>query len=241
MSTIKREGKNDRCVYCDLRKQEARDHVIPLCLFTKPLPPNLITVPVCNICNNEKSKDDDFIRDFLTSDIIGNQSPDANKIFQNKVLKSVRRNSSEIARNALKNVSIEPFYTTAGIYLTDMVTAPIDTDRIERIISRIVRGLYYDARRQRMPDNYSFLVLQYYPWDFARLWQHFEEKQLTLSHRSLGNVFGCGFLVSKEDPFITIWLLSFYERVFFSVSTALRGMDDAGFQGGAGSGMKTGI
>jgi len=220
MSTTKQVLSNGaNCVYCGIRKPVTRDHVIPLCLFTKPFPPNLITVPVCNECNAEKSSDDAFIRDYLTTNVFGNQSPEANKLFHNKVLKSTRRNSSELGRMVVRNGRMEPFYTAGDIYLGKVVTAPIDRTRIERLITIMVRGLYYDARCQRIPDNYSFQVLTYYPWDFANLWQKFKEERLTLSKRALGNIFACGFLPAKEDPFVTMWLLSFYERVFFSVST----------------------
>lgn len=221
MSAMRKKGKNKsgHCVYCGLHKMLTRDHVIPQCLFTNPLPPNLITAPVCDDCNKEKGRDDDFLRDFLASDMFGNQSPIANQIFHEKVLKSARRNSSELARVALTDFRIEPFYTTGSIYLSDVIAVPVDADRIERIMFRIVRGLYYDARRQRIPNHYSSQVRQYNPWGFASLWQHFDEQQWALSTRVLGNVFGCGFLYDKEDPFVTIWLISFYERVFFSVRT----------------------
>jgi hypothetical protein len=220
MNTIE-NLKSDDCVYCGLQKAVDRDHVIPSCLFVKPFPPNLITVPVCRECHDDKSRDEDFIRDYLTTNLFGNQSPVANKIFHKKTLKSVQRHSSELGRISVKKGRLKPFYTSGGIYLGSIVAAPIDSTRMEKIFSRIVRGLYYDACRERIPNSYSFEVRTYYPWDFMNLWQKFNEMRLTLNQRILGNVFACGFLIAQEDPFVSMWLLSFYERVFFSVSTAL--------------------
>ena len=209
------------CVYCWRHGKLTKDHVIPLCLFTHPYPSNLITVPVCDSCNNAKSRDDDFIRDFLTCDVFGNQDPVANRVFQEKVLKSVRRNSSELGRSAVSHYRNEPLYTNGGIYLGDVVAAPVDASRIERIMTRIVRGLYHDARRERISDDYSFKVLQYRPWDFKQLVNKYEENKLSFNRRSLGDVFECGFLFAKEDPFTTFWLIVFYKQVFFTVDTTL--------------------
>jgi hypothetical protein len=56
------------CVYCGLCDGTTDDHVIQRGIFPPPLPNNMITVPVCDPCNGEKSGDDEFMRDMLLVD-----------------------------------------------------------------------------------------------------------------------------------------------------------------------------
>lgn len=213
-----RNGKRkiQECAYCGELKEISREHVIPLCLFSRPYPPNLITVPACDKCNNDKSLDDDYLRDMLTCDIFGNQSSTAQKIFYEKVIKSVNRKSSVIGNTAISNARLEPFYTNQGLYLGEYPSFSIDGERVKNMFSLLIRGLYYDARKERFPDGYVFEILRYYPWDFKDIWEAFSKLNLN-GPRALGDVFSCVFASAQEDPFTTSWLILFYERVIISV------------------------
>lgn len=162
----KGQRKIGQCIYCGNVAQISKDHVIPKSLFVRPLPSNLITVPCCDSCNNNKSQNDDFLRDLLTTDVFGNQHPTAQQIFQEKVLRSNERNSSTIAKIVSKEARTEPFYTRKGIYLGNIITAPIEPERVKTIFTTIIRGLYFDARHQQIPDSYDFEIRRFYPWEF---------------------------------------------------------------------------
>lgn len=213
-----RRKKIGQCVYCGEEKELTRDHVIPRSLFTQPVPP-LITVPACDACNGSKSRNDDYLRDLLTMDLYGSQHPTAQKLFEGKVLRSHRRNSSHIGRDIISKGRMQPLYTRAGIYLGDYPMCAIDPGRIDTIFTMIVRGLYYDARKQRIPDDYTFTLLRYDPWDFKRIWQKVQQDLHPNGPRILGDVFGCTFVSATEDPFSTWWLLAFYGGACFSVDT----------------------
>ncbi|MEW6131274.1 MAG: hypothetical protein AB1757_29865 [Acidobacteriota bacterium] len=213
----KRSRKIAECAYCGEIKEITRDHVIPVCLFKLPYPKNLITVPACHECNHAKSKNDDYLRDLITTDIYGNQSPIAREIFENKVVRSSQNNRSLMAREFLSKVRIEPFHTKGGIYLGDFPSAPVDPEKIKTIFATIVRGLFYDHRRQRIPDNYVFEVLRYHPWDFKDVWESLGQMHPN-GPRVLEGVFGCKYISATEDPPTTLWLLWFYGTFFISVS-----------------------
>lgn len=68
-----RQGRRHvkQCAYCGHRKPSTRDHVVPRCLFPRPLPVKIITVPACDECNGRKSRHDDFLRDLLVTYIAG--------------------------------------------------------------------------------------------------------------------------------------------------------------------------
>jgi hypothetical protein len=72
-------------------------------------------VPACLECNQAKARNDEYLRDMITMDIYGNQSPIAQEIFNDKVVRSSHSNRSVMAKEFLAGVSVEPFYTNGGI------------------------------------------------------------------------------------------------------------------------------
>jgi hypothetical protein len=213
----KEKRKIGVCTYCGEIKLLTRDHVIPLCLFKPPYPQNLITVPACEECNNIKSKNDDYLRDYITIDIYGNQNPIAQDIFKNKVLKSFHRNSSILLRDFLTKGQTVPYYSNGGIYLGDLPSVSLDGERIDKTFFNLAQGLFFDHRRQRIPNNYLYKVLRHDPWQFNNLWDTFRQLHIN-GPRTLGKIFGCAYASAEEDSATTLWLMWFYERVIFSVS-----------------------
>jgi hypothetical protein len=47
------------CVYCGA-EATTRDHVVPRCLLEREYPDNLPTVPCCRVCNEERSRDEQY-------------------------------------------------------------------------------------------------------------------------------------------------------------------------------------
>lgn len=52
----------DRCYLCGAMETLTRDHIPPKCLFPKPLPEKMYTVPCCYACNNGASQEDEYLR-----------------------------------------------------------------------------------------------------------------------------------------------------------------------------------
>lgn len=204
------------CAYCDASPAVTRDHVVPKCLFSRPYPPNLVTVPACLECNRDKAIDDDFLRDYLTVDFAGSESPIASEIFETKMRRSVSRNSSELGREILRNARMRPFYTKGGVYLGEFAQADIPEDRVTRVLGRLIRGLFFHYAKQRIPKHYPVEALRIMPWDIEDAWRSFG--QLNLSPcRPMGEVFAGSCARVQEDPLSTAWLLSFYRRVHLHV------------------------
>ena len=217
---MRKQGKRriGECAYCGNLREVSHEHVIPECLFVRPYPPNLITVPACDSCNGKKSEDDDFLRDFLAVDFQGSQSPVAQRLFTGEVQRSLSRNSSHLLRSVLPKLRIEPLYTDAGIYLGDLPQAPFDGDRLNRLLGMIVRGLYFDARRVRLSGEYRVEVRRAEPWAYKQVMDVFRQLHPN-GPRALGNVFSCIYVAATEDLFTTMWALWFYERVLFTAIT----------------------
>lgn len=206
------------CAYCGMQRPLTREHVIPRCLFPTPPPPNLVTVPVCSPCNNQKSRNDDFLRDMLVADVRCCHHPVAQSLFHKKSMSSARKGKSLFARTALQNANWGPAYTTGGIYVGDFHRIQLDGQRLIRIYSGLVRGLYYAVYKKRLPDNTIFECGRCERW-------HADEIARDMLENGcgrpiiLGNVFGCAHLWT-DNPFMTYWLLSFYAGMFVTVETS---------------------
>jgi hypothetical protein len=95
------------------------------------------------------------------------------------------------------------------------------------MLGMMVRGLYYDARKQRLPDDYDVTVLRHDPWDYHAVFKAFNLPSRPTTRR-LGEVFACALRWATEDPCVTMWLLLFYERVLFSAfSKPVMGQESA--------------
>lgn len=207
------------CAYCGELREITDDHVIPECLFEHPYPPNLITVPACDDCNGAKSPCDTFLRDWLTIDYYGSQSPDAQRKFQDKTLRAVQKGHSKLAKQFIREAQVRSVVTKSGRDLGNLAVLSLQDEQVEIVMAPIVRGLYYHENKVRMPDDLSFDFYRYRPEEFKTVWalfQKFDAPPL----RKLGDVFGYTSIQLKEPEFATYWLLVFYGRAIFTVWAA---------------------
>jgi hypothetical protein len=208
-----------QCAYCGEHREISRDHVIPRSLFPRPLPKIMVTVPACDDCNSKKARHDDFLRDLLTSDIAGSESPIAQQIFQEKVLSSNRQGKSLVARIAIDDAKETPIVTKSGLYLGDCHVAHFDLDRAIEMFSFMVRGLYFRFRHVVLPKDCKFEVRRLGGEDARKCWEGFEEIQYNGPYTLGDGVFWCVYNYAARNDAITFWMLAFYDRVFYRVVT----------------------
>jgi len=180
----------------------------------------MITVPACDECNGKKSRNDDFIRDMLTTDVYGGTHPLAKQISMTKVARSAVRRSSDVAKTMFKQGRKTPFYSHGGILLGQVYSAPLNVKRINQAFFTVVRGLYYFKFKQCLPDNYDVKVLRYHPQDFRQVVKQFQEQLSPNPLPLLGEVFSGTFVIAEEDPFTSVWLLCFYNRIGISITVS---------------------
>lgn len=207
------------CAYCGKPGADTTDHVIPKLLFQKPYPPDLITVRAHRVCNEDKKRDDELLRDYIVSDIAGSTHPEAAKILQGRVMRAVRRRQSEWAKIASETASVQQIYTKHGIYLGDAAVGQLPDGRMERVISRIARGLYFHHTRIVIPQDYDVTLYRIMPWEVEQAFDGFKDFNVALCG-PLGDVFVGGCVRAAEDPLTTAWFFSFYERVHFALFLA---------------------
>ena len=214
-----------QCAYCGKHREITRDHVIPRCLFPRPLPNKMVTVPACNDCNSKKARHDDFLRDLLTSDIACNESPIAQQIFQEKVLSSHRQGKSLLARIALDEAKETPIITESGYYWGGCHVAHFDLNLAIEMFSFLVRGLYFRLRRIVLPPDCTFDVRRLGSEDANKWWEFFKENQYNGPYTLGDSVFWCAYQYAARDDAITFWILVFYDRVFYRVVTMPAGFE----------------
>lgn len=211
--------RKGQCAYCGEHGHVTRDHVVPRCLFPRPLPAEMVTVPACGGCNSRKARHDDFLRDLLTSDLAGGESPIAQKIFQEKVLSSNRKGKSLLARIALEEARETPIITKAGLYLGECYVVTFDLDRTIEMFTFIVRGLYYRLREIILPADCKIDVRRLLGKDVETWWGSFEEHGFNGPYAIGKGVFWCAYQYAARDDAISCWMLAFYDRVFYRVVT----------------------
>jgi hypothetical protein len=119
--------------------------------------------------------------------------------------------------------------TPAGIYLGKAPGFNVNLARLNRVVRRIVTGLFYRERDTRLPDGYVAFA---YAEDGLRELDKAKRDQLrTWCARAQarpgwsigGSVFSYWFTPGDDDPFTSVWAFVFYQRVNFIGLTAPTG------------------
>jgi len=90
---------------------------------------------------------------------------------------------------------------------------------MNRFFRLVTRGLYWKKFEKRLPDNYTFEVRRLHKSAFSGLLRHMMDNGGNGPHSVGEGVFSCAFLMGKEDPFTTLWLMWFYESIPVTVAT----------------------
>lgn len=210
------------CVYCASRAATTRDHVLSKALFPT-FPDNMITVRVCEPCNQEKSRDEPLMRDLLVADLYGFEHPAARELFQGKVKRAIATNRSEFAKLARERSFQQPVFDSKGVVIGSHVAVPVEEERVNRVLIKMVRGLLFHLTGERIPQEYAFgagLI------DARKVEETIQEFVL-LPHQgpySWGDgVCECVFMQAGDNPALTLWLLRFYRGKMFLIDTAPEG------------------
>src|ERR1035441_406338 len=132
--------KIGECAYCGAVGKITRDHIPPKGIFSKPLPDDLITVPACPQCHSdETSKDDEYFRLAL------------------QVREGIE-NHPDVIKGLLENIFLAELVSPNGIFIKNQWAIQTDMNRLRRVVTRIMKGLFYKLKEHRIPDGYEALV-----------------------------------------------------------------------------------
>jgi 5-methylcytosine-specific restriction endonuclease McrA len=211
------------CVYCGNNQELTRDHVPPKGIFSEPRPSDLITVPACPQCHNaETSRDDEYFRLHLQVRDGICEHPDVIKARPTLLRSLEKPGKAGMRKGLLENIVFAEAVTPSGIFIKNQLAIQTNTDRLRRVVSRTMKGLFYYYKQHRLPDGYDALVfdeenVQKWP---ANVLGPFNESViqplLAQPAAMLGNgVFSCRFGFNTADQDTTYWIFVFYGQAGF--------------------------
>jgi hypothetical protein len=150
------------CIYCQTTEADTVDHIPPKCLFGKPRPKGLITVPACSVCNLSASPDDEYFKLFMAMRRANESNPFAVALAPSVARALKNPKAPGFAAMVKANCRVVDDPDTGGkkpqIY--------VDNDRLGRVASRVVRGLHYHECGAVLPIDFHMLAAPDTSWDY---------------------------------------------------------------------------
>jgi hypothetical protein len=194
------------CVICGKRPATTVDHIPPKGIFPKPRPRNLITVPACFSCNQESSKYDESFMVYLSLHV-GTDSPESKRLWEKHAIRTVKHNRRLRTRlvTTMRRVDVK---SPGGIIIGQGVGSSWDSEAHDRVVERMIRGLYFYHYRDILGDR-AHCKVQWLQRIDKKVYELFEP----LPQYAVGNdLFLYRYGRAQEEPVRSIWLFQFYER-----------------------------
>ncbi len=209
------------CAYCG-KSFEAltKDHIISRGLFIKPYPANLPTVKVCEPCNQEKGRNEDYLRDFLILNVEAAHNVTASTLKATTLIRAIgteeHGNTSKIVEALVVCGRLTNQYTPKGIFVRQAFTVPTNVEKRETVLSSMIRGFHFKLFHTILPASHEIQMVWVDETKVRETWQSFLEKNAQI--KSWGDVFSYQCLPT-EDQSIVAWLFLFYQTILFQCLT----------------------
>lgn len=82
------------------------------------------------------------------------EQPAAAEVWKTTFRGLKRPESRTFTKNILKSVSRVPKYTKSGILTGNKASYDVDFSRLDAVVERIIRGLFYHHSGYRLPDSH---------------------------------------------------------------------------------------
>jgi hypothetical protein len=212
----------DKCAYCD-RPASTRDHVPPESLFTPPRPINLITVPACGDCNQGASDDDEVFRNEL-SIMAGSFRESANAAERlEPTERAILRNKAMRQKMVHAAKPVER-YSMGGIYLGRGYAVPLNSEAHRRVLTRIVRGLYWHQTENSLGNDVHVELMRIDKT--TPNWQEIFDIPRRLRLQNIlvgdGDTFQYFWGNARDDPTRSVWILMFFKGPSAQIILVLR-------------------
>lgn len=213
-----------QCVYCGIKDPATKDHVPPKCIFLKPLPTDLITVPSCEKCQGLAKDDEYFAYDVVNAadGMVANGLLTLSECSQqllerkreemlNRLGEKIRCGRSGLAFRLLNELTEVPVITKGNLLIpnrTLLVGTP-ELGRINRVAERVIRGLFFYEKGYRVPENYSVKaeVSQIgVDSDRVEFFENLHKYPMANMRIVQEGVFAYGFWEFSDDKDATVWL-----------------------------------
>jgi len=191
-----------KCVYCGGTADTTRDHVPPRSLFLEPLPKQLITVPACSDCNGGFGELDTAFQEWLGFSL-GVATSDRSRYWTEKLLPNVQNNQRrrrEIV-DRLQAIKVTDPIRQAPV---EMYALPLEADIQERMIVRLVRGLWFKEFHEILPADVPIRQM------LLPSEEGMEEFFRRCKWHHMDGQFSYGVGLVKERPWTSCWFFLFH-------------------------------
>jgi len=202
--------KSRKCAYCGDVGSMTEDHIPPQCIFPKPRTTSLIKVDCCEPCRKGWSKDDEEFRRFVWSAEGAEKHPSFDKAVDS-IISSITRPESKYYKNKVMN-SLEDVeaYSESGIFLGVKPATKLEWHRIERVLERIVKGLFFRKNKQLIPSNHE-LIIKIPNLELGNELCQFPFEEI---ENICDGIFRYWLYEQNDESFTSLWLMSFCQTVW---------------------------
>lgn len=204
------------CVFCG-NPATTRDHVPPKGVFPDPKPSDLITVPACDSCNSNTKLDDEYFRWLVATG--SEDSEHALKLIKDRILPKFQRRPA-LLHQIMKGATRVDVHSEGGIYLGKKPAFYFDRPRIQAVIDKTVRGLYFRELDTVLPKDAmvaNFVLNPLFKDDFRR-------EICSLPLNDIGNgVFSYRYWADETMLEESFWFLMFFDKTLFFTKTERNG------------------
>ena len=168
-------------------------------------------MPSCKRCNESFNSDDEFFRVCVSSS--PSRSESGQQIWYDKVLGSSLKRSPKFKSMLSKNLIKIGVKTPSGIYLGQSPGLTLDARRIDRVILRIIQGLYWHHYQKSLPPKPSPEI-----WLDPPISPEISNLFLGTQLNSVGgDVFKYRYRLYDDNREVSIWSLLFYMSRHFLI------------------------
>jgi hypothetical protein len=229
MTDIPIDYPRDICAYCGSTGKLNSDHIPPQNLFPGPRPNTIITVPACESCHCNTSKDDEYFRLKVCLRHDAGKNPKARANWHS-ILRSLKRKEAKgLRRSFFSDFCEVKLQTPAGLYIGNRLGYDVDLIRIRRVVERIVRGLYFaeHCKPLGLDNEVRIYTIEDLHNESAKIIEDLNQTILlplaAIAPKIVDNkVFFYRFHIPRENPAYSIWVLFFYNHVPFLCMTGPR-------------------
>jgi hypothetical protein len=132
------------------------DHIPPRCLFPRSGREGIISVPACSDCNNGASADDEYFRIAVAFRREAGGHPAVVEVAQT-IFRSLRYPEARgLRRRVLDSFTLIRGAEGSARGKVVSGTYEVETARVEKVLQRIFRALYFKATGRRLPPGAQF-------------------------------------------------------------------------------------
>jgi hypothetical protein len=215
-------GFNPPCYLCQQNPATTDDHVPPRGLFATTRGSDAYRLPACGACNGALTQDENYLRNVLASSGLNDEAERAAEVTWRSLQGSSPLYPRSNVRDLYKNMRDRDIFSAGGVLLGRERSFDIDNSRIDPVVIKIVKGLYYQGTKRAFPANYSFRVGLAVPqnaraYDAVTSLVNDLAGAPTLAQGVFHNVLTYVAWSFSEDNSSSLWFLDFYRSIVFTV------------------------